>query len=161
MRSITRIQDSPGKGIHEICSEIREMVEDNGVKVVFIDGFGLIRNKECRMSRSLWLAEVFKELKLLAMDLGISIICPWNLNRIDSANMGPTFGDIEYSEMIAGYSDIVLLIDNPAMRVAIKEDDVVMADIRKVIVSKNNNSSTGGFTMRLNSETGQFEEVGP
>lgn len=147
------IRDSPALSLHELCREIREMAEVSGVRVVFIDGVGLIGNAEHSMSVSLRLAGIFKALKLQARELGISIICLCRLNGIDSADRGPAIGDF-------GNSDIVLLIDNPAMRLGIKEDDTGMSDIRKVIVSKNNNGSTGGFLMRLNPESGRFEEVG-
>ena len=140
------IRESPALSLHELCREVREMAEAGGVKAVFIDGVGL-------MSKSMWFAEVFKALKLQARELGISIICLCHLDRIDSADRGPAIGDF-------GNSDIVLLIDNPSMRLGIKEDDTGMSDIRKVIVSKNNNGSTGGFLMRLNPESGRFEEVG-
>lgn len=140
------IRESPALSLHELCREVREMAEAGGVKAVFIDGVDL-------MSKSLWFAEVFKFLKLQARALGISIICLCHLDRIDSAVRGQVVRD-------TGYSDIVLLIDNPAMRLGVKEDDTGMSDIRKVIVSKNNNGSTGGFLMRLNPESGRFEEVG-
>lgn len=140
------IRESPALSLHELCREVREMAEAGGVKAVFIDGVGL-------MSKSLWFGEVFKVLKLQARALGISIICLCHLDRIDSAVRGQVVRD-------TGYSDIVLLIDNPAMRLGVKEDDTGMSDIRKVIVSKNNNGSTGGFLMRLNPESGRFEEVG-
>ena len=160
MRSITRIQDSPGKGIHEVYREIREMVEDNGVKVVFIDGVGLIRKTKRGMPGSQWYAEVFKQLKILAGELGITIVCSCHLNRTDPADRRPVVEDIENYDKIIGFSDIILLIDNPAMRLGIKEDEAGISDIRKVIVAKNNNGSTGGFLMRLNPESGRFEEVG-
>jgi len=147
------IRESPALSLHELCREIREMAEAGGVKAVFIDGVGLIRNAEHSMSVRLRLAGIFKALKLHARELGISIICLCRLNGIDSADRGPAIGDF-------GNSDIVLLIDNPSMRLGIKEDDTGMSDIRKVIVAKNNNGSTGGFLMRLNPESGRFEEVG-
>ena len=154
------IRDSPALSLHELGLEIREMAEAGGVKAVFIDGVGLIGNAEHSMSKSLWFAEVFRRLKLLARELGITIICSCHLNIIDSTNRCPHIGDIEYSDMIMNYTDIVLLIDNPAMRFAAEEVDPSMSDIRKVIVAKNNEGRTGGFLMRLNSETGRFEEVG-
>ena len=141
------IRESPALSLHELCREIRAMAEAVGVKAVFIDGIGL-------MSKSLRLAGIFKALKLHARELGISIICLCRLNGIDSADRGPAIGDF-------GNSDIVLLIDNPSMRLGIKEDDTGMSDIRKVIVSKNNNGSTGGFLMRLNPESGRFQEIRP
>lgn len=147
------IRDSLALNLHELCREIREMAEVGGVKAVFIDGVGLIGNAEHSMSKSMWVAEVFKALKLQARELGISIICLCPLDRIDSAFRGQVVRD-------TGYSDIVLLIDNPAMRLGIKEDDTGISDIRKVIVARNNNGSTGGFLMRLNPESGRFEEVG-
>ena len=148
------IRESPALSLHELCREVREMAEAGGVKAVFIDGVGLIGNAEHSMPKSMWVAEVFKALKLQARELGISFICLCRLNGIDSAVRGQVDRD-------TGYSDIVLLIDNPAMRFAAEEVDPSMSDIRKVIVAKNNEGCTGGFLMRLNSETGRFEEVGP
>ena len=155
------IRDSLRISPHTLCREIREMVGNSGVKVVFINGVGLIRKVERRMPRSQWFAEVFRRLKLLARELGITIICSCHLNIIDSTNRCPHIGDIEYSDMIMNYPDIVLLIDNPAMRFAAEEVDPSVSDIRKVIVAKNNEGRTGGFLMRLNPESCRFEEVGP
>ena len=153
------IRESPALSLHELCREVREMAEAGGVKAVFIDGVGLIGNAEHSMPKSMWVAEVFKALKLQARELGITIICSCHLNIIGSTNRCPHFGDIEYSGMIMNYTDIVLLIDNPAMQFAAEEVDPSMSDIRKVIVAKNNEGRTGGFLMRLNSEIGRFEEV--
>ena len=147
------IRESPALSLHELCREVREMAEAGGVKAVFIDGVGLIGNAEHSMPKNMWVAEVFKALKLQARELGISIICLCHLDRIDSAVRGQVVRD-------TWYSDIVLLIDNPSMRLGIMEDDAGISDIRKVIVAKNNNGSTGGFLMRLNPESGRFEEVG-
>ena len=153
------IRNSPVISLHALCRGIREMVENDGVRVVFIDGVGLIRKTESGMPGSQWYAEVFKQLKLLAKELEITIVCSCHLNRTGPADRSPVIGDIEYSDMIKGFPDIILLIDNPAMRLGIKEDDTGMSDIRKVIVAKNSNGNTGGFLMRLNSEIGRFEEV--
>ena len=153
------IRESPALSLHALCRGIREMVENDGVRVVFIDGVGLIGNAEHSMPKSMWVAEVFKALKLQARELGITIVCSCHLNRTGPADRSPVIGDIEYSDMIKGFPDIILLIDNPAMRLGIKEDDTGMSDIRKVIVAKNSNGNTGGFLMRLNSEIGRFEEV--
>lgn len=154
------IRYSPVISLHALCRGIREMVENDGVRVVFIDGVGLIRKTKRGMPGSQWYAEVFKQLKILTGELGITIVCSCHLDRTDPADRRPVVEDIENYDKIIGFSDIILLIDNPAMRLGIKEDDTGMSDIRKVIVAKNSNGSTGGFLMRLNSETGRFEEVG-
>ena len=99
------------------------------------------------------------ELKLLARELGVSIICLCHLNKSGAGNRPPILADIKDSDMIIGYSDIVLMVDDPAMRLGEEKATAEMADIRKVIVAKNNGGNIGAFTMRLNTEIGRFEEV--
>ena len=153
------IQDSATFGLVDLCWEIRKMANDCGVKVVFIDGVDLIRNTEGGMAGALWVSEVFMELKLLARELGISIICLCHLNKSGAGNRAPILADIKDSDMIIGYSDIVLLLDDPSSRLEEEKTVAEMADIRKVIVAKNNGGNIGVFTMRLNTEIGRFEEV--
>ena len=153
------IQDSATIGLVDLCLEIRKMANDCGVKVVFIDGVGLIRNTKGGMAGHLWLSEVFLELKLLARELGISIICLCHLNRSGAGNRAPILSDIKDSDMIIGYADIALLVDDPSFRLEEEKPVAEMADIRKVIVAKNSEGNIGAFTMRLNPEIGRFEEV--
>ena len=104
------------------------------------------------------IAHITRELKLLAMELGIPIILLSQLSRAVEARQEkePQLSDLRDSGTIEQDADVVLMMYRPAYYA--KEDDVVARNDPRAIVSvaKNRNGRTGRATLFFKKELASF-----
>lgn len=144
--------------IKEILNHIREAVEFQHVKVVYIDYLQFIAKDEeiadCIMS-----GEICYQLKLLAKELGITIVLLSELNRQVEYREGcdgkiPQLSDLYGSARIEELADKVLMIFRPEYyHISI---DIEGNDLRNVIqihVVKNKFGLTGIVSFFFDNET--------
>lgn len=127
-----------------LCATIRTQVRRRGVKVVIIDYLQLIEPRDKRVVREQQVSGISRSLKLLAMQLGISIILVSQLNRQAELREGkrPRLSDLRESGAIEQDADVVMFVHRPG-----KDDPQATDDHAEIIVAKNRNGPTG--TVRL------------
>ena len=148
-RSI-RICDTPGLGLKNLKVEIKQMVRDYGVKVVFLDGIDLVACKSSVLPRREMINETVRVLKIIAREMGISIICLCPLSKECDGDRAPILEDLKESDMIERFSDLVILIGFLS-----NESD---KNMRKIIVAKNRDGTTGAFNLRIDDSCCCFVE---
>lgn len=94
----------------KIKATIRKQAKETNLRFVFIDYLQLIKPENSNKMRHLEVAEITRELKLLAKELKITIIQLAQLSRATLTKDEPQLNDLRESGSIEADSDTVLLI---------------------------------------------------
>ncbi len=129
----------------------------NNLGLVVIDYLGLMQSTTKTDNRAVQVGEISRNLKVMAKDLGVPIICCSQLNRgTESRTAGdkrPSLADLRDSGSIEQDADIVLFLYRDEYYKEIKGTDGVDSDaadaanIAEVIVAKNRHGSIGNIKM--------------
>ena len=133
--------------LQQIKSKIRRSVEDKKVKVVFIDYLQLIQATGKRFSsRENEISHISRDLKLLAKEMGITIVALSQLSRAVEARSGdkrPKLSDLRESGAIEQDADVVMFIYRPEYY-GITQDhhgNTLEAGYTEIIIAKNRNGA--------------------
>lgn len=111
------IDDERGQTLLQVRSKIRRMVQEHGVKIVFLDYLQLLTTGKRNSSRAHEVGEVSNGLKNIAGELNIPMVVLSQLNRdIDRDKpRPPTLADLKESGDIEQDADLVMLmwVPNP------------------------------------------------
>ncbi len=167
------IQDSSSLSIMDIRSQARRMVREFGVDIIFIDYIGLIRwDGPASVDRHQQVATYSRELKSMARELNVPVICLSQVNREAGKDRAPILSDLRESGAIEQDADLVMLLDDPSKRLD-ENNKVAAAESEEqdrnapgfgirpitVIVAKQRNGSTGGFKLNFISYYVSFTEI--
>ena len=163
------ICDESSLQFSDIYLQAIQMVYEKGVKAIFIDYLGIIGygwNDSVCMPRHEWISLAAKELKQLARELDIPIICLCQINREGGRERPPMLADLRDAGTLEHEADIILLLDDPSSRIesyGIEKKEVVCHDnesegkIRTISVAKHRNGITGTINLRFFPEYARFE----
>lgn len=136
------ILDTAGLSINELLQRARRIKSNCGLDLLIIDYMQLITasNKAQNQGRDRELEEISKQLKILANELSIPVICCSQLSRRPDGrpDKRPKMNDLE-SSSIEDHADLILFIYrddyyNP------ESDD---AGITEILIAKNRHGETG------------------
>ena len=108
------IDDSPSITVNKLCSKCRQMVEEQGVKMVIIDYLQLMCKKN-NNNRKEEMSVILKSLHTLTKELGISILALCQRNREQDGDMMSSLrGDFDIQTLeqyvdtifFLGYNDV-------------------------------------------------------
>lgn len=163
------IQDTPNIKLMEIRSQGRRMVNNDNVRIIFIDYIGLIELEGAGAKpRHEQISIISRALKSLARELRVPVVCLSQVNREAGKDRQPILADLRESGSIEQDADIVILLDDPSKRLDenskvgdYEEEGQDSADNRKikVIVAKQRNGKTGAFNMLFRSNFVSFVEI--
>ena len=140
--------DTSSITVPEMKAKIRRL---GGVECVIIDYLGLIKGSTRTDNRVQEVQEITRNLKMMAKDLNIPIVCCAQLSRGTEGrgkSHKPQLADLRESGSIEQDADIVMMLYRPDYYKGEKEDDEVpdeQVDVNKVevIVAKNRHGETG------------------
>ncbi len=140
--------DTSSITVPEMKAKIRRL---GGVECVIIDYLGLIKGSTRTDNRVQEVQEITRNLKMMAKDLNIPIVCCAQLSRGTEGrgkSHKPQLADLRESGSIEQDADIVMMLYRPDYYKNEKEDDEVQdeqVDVNKVevIVAKNRHGETG------------------
>ena len=144
--------DTSSITVPEMKARIRRL---KGVECVIIDYLGLIRPAGKTENRVQAVSEITRELKLMAKDLAIPVICCAQLSRGTEgrgSSHRPQLADLRESGSIEQDADIVMMLYRPDYYSSEKEDDDQeqdqnLANKVEVIVAKNRHGRTDTVEM--------------
>ena len=141
------IDDSGVSSVMQMRAACRRVKAKRGLGLVVVDYLQLLRPSTRRRAdhRQEEVAEITKDLKALAKDLGVSVICAAQLNRGLElrADKRPLLADLRESGEIEQSADLVLFI----YRDEVYNPDSEHRGTAEIIVAKQRNGPTG--TIRL------------
>ena len=162
------LQESPGLTLDKLSSQIRDMAYKDGVKVVFLDGYGIVGQENFNLPKTDRNTVVCRNLSLLASELGIAIICVCPLHTGEKRRP-PLMVDLREFGLIDRFADYIVFIDDssryfPPEKLAPEDeyDEETPYNFRrrKVIVAKSKYGFTGIFNMDYNEKCSLFRETG-
>lgn len=138
-----------------------------GVECVIIDYLGLIKGSTRTENRVQEVSEITRNLKMMAKDLNIPIICCAQLSRGTEGrgkSHRPQLSDLRESGSIEQDADIVMMLYRPDYYKGEREDDEQEApqqdaNIAEVIVVKNRHGETGTVEFAFDGEHTLFLQL--
>lgn len=156
------LDDTSAITVPEIKSRLRRM---KNVDAVIIDYLGLISSAGKKENRVQEVSEITRQLKMMAKDLNIPVICCAQLSRGTEGhgkNHRPQLADLRESGSIEQDADIVLfLYREDYYRSDVSEDkqDDIDANKTELIVAKNRHGATGSIEMTFDKEFTRFRSI--
>ena len=147
------IDDTSAITTTEMKSKLRRL---NNLGLVVIDYIGLMQTTSNSDNRAQQVGEISRNLKIMAKDFGIPIICCAQLNRGTESRPGqgkrPTLADLRDSGSIEQDADIVLFLYRDEYYKDISGADTTpeeadSANTAEVIIAKNRHGSVGNVKM--------------
>lgn len=156
------LDDTSTITVPEIKSRIRRMKD---VDLIMIDYLGLVKPSTRKENRVQEVSEITRQLKMLAKDLNIPVICCAQLARSTEGrgkNHKPQLSDLRESGSIEQDADIVMfLYREEYYKSELDEDkqDEVDENHTELIVAKNRHGATATIEMTFDKEFTRFRAV--
>lgn len=156
------LDDTSSITVPEIKSRVRRM---KNVDCIIIDYLGLISSATKKENRVQEISEITRNLKMMAKDLNIPVICCAQLSRATEGhgkNHKPQLSDLRESGSIEQDADIVMFLyreDYYRNDVAEDKQDEIDANKTELIVAKNRHGATGSIEMTFDKEFTRFRSV--
>jgi replicative DNA helicase len=156
------IDDTSAISTTEMKSKLRRVPN---LGFVVLDYIGLMQTTSNSDNRAQQVGEISRNLKIMAKDFGVPILCCAQLNRGTESRPGvgkkPTLADLRDSGSIEQDADIVLFLYRDEYYKDIsgikgEADSVDSANIAEVIVAKNRHGSVGNVKMGWNGQFTKF-----
>ncbi|WP_339022797.1 replicative DNA helicase [Spiroplasma endosymbiont of Crioceris asparagi] len=155
------IDDTPSLNVIQLQSKLRKMKRDNDIKICFIDYLQLLSSVDSVGSRGrqLEVAEISRQLKIIARQLGIPIICLSQLSRSveKREDHKPLMSDLRDSGAIEQDADIIMFLYREAYYDDAKKNDDVQES--ELIISKHRNGATGSVEVEFTKSIGKFKNI--
>lgn len=155
------IDDTPNQSVLEMRSKARRLQKNYGLSLLIIDYIQLIRGSSSRSdNRTLELSEISRQLKGLAKELNIPIICLSQLSRKveERQDKRPLLSDLRESGAIEQDADLVFFIYRDAYYKN-KEDEAEDEKSAEVIIAKHRNGPTGTVKLLFLGQYARFENL--
>lgn len=152
------IDDTASIKVSELKSKARRMVNKDGVKIIFIDYLQLITAGQRFDRKDLEIGFISGQLKGLAKELQIPIVCLSQLSRdVEKRGGGkePVLSDLRESGAIEQDADLVLFLWRPTDEEI--DEDASLGEMINVKIEKNRNGSLERFLGKFIKETQRWE----
>ena len=109
------VVEQGGLNILQIRAKAKALKRRHGLDVLVIDYIGLMSGLDARQSRAYQIEEISRNLKSLAKEMAISILCLAQVNRasLDKGNNPPSLHDLRDSGSLEQDADTVAFIHRP------------------------------------------------
>jgi replicative DNA helicase len=151
------VDDSPAISVGEIKAQCRKLKAKHGLDLVVVDYIGLVESGKKQETRQIEISTISRELKCMAMELGVAVIAVSQLNRAPEARRGnrPQLGDLRESGAIEQDADIVLLL----YRDEYYNPDSKEKGVARCIIAKNRNGEVGDKQLGWNGQYQKFVDI--
>lgn len=153
------IDDSAGVTMMELRAKARRLKAEVNVGCIVIDYLQLITVRDAMESRQQQIALISRNLKSLAKELDIPVLCLSQLSRAVEARGGdrrPMLSDLRESGAIEQDADTVLMLYRPEFY---EGEDSENAGMAEVIIAKQRNGPTGTVRLAFLKEYTRFERL--
>lgn len=154
-----------GMTINKLCSKARRIVQEKGVQLILIDYMQLIQSEANKhVTRQEMIAEISRQLKLLAKDLKIPVIVLSQLNRNIESREGvdgkrPHLSDLRDSGSIEQDADLVMFIHRPEYYgYTVDKSGNDLRGIAQIIIAKHRKGALGQVDLKFTPQYSQFED---
>ncbi|ATZ19081.1 replicative DNA helicase [Williamsoniiplasma somnilux] len=154
------IDDTPGITVQQIQSKLYKLKRDEGITLCVIDYLQLISSPGNGADRQNEISTISRQLKRIARDTGIPIICLSQLSRSveKREDKKPIMSDLRDSGAIEQDADIIMFLYRDEYYKNSTTDDRDLNPIQEtnLIIAKHRNGSTGIINLQFNLKYGKF-----
>lgn len=154
------IEDQPGISINDLRARARRMKEIYNIGFLVVDYLQLLSGSGARNSdsRQLEISEISRNMKNLARELNIPILCLSQLSRKVEERQGhrPMMSDLRESGSLEQDSDLIMFLLRREYY-----DPMDKPGLAELIVSKNRHGGIGTVNLAFRKEIGQFANFSP
>ncbi len=166
------VDDTPGLTILQLRAKARRMADRFGIKAVFIDYLQLLTAPAAaRESRQVEVSAISRQIKSLARELKLPIVCLAQLNRgveQRGERSRPRMSDLRESGSIEQDADVVILLHREAYShrgepewdptsPEFNEENRDKLDLAELIIAKQRNGPTGTVRLTWDDTTTRFK----
>lgn len=152
------INDSFNNSISTFKAHFQKMIEEKGVKVIFVDYLQMMSSNKYRNNRELEISYISRELKSIAKDFNVCVIATSQLSRAVESRGGlkyPQLSDLRDSGALEQDADKVIFIYRPEYYdLEIDEAGDSTAGVTELILAKNRRGKLG--TVKLLRDAGTY-----
>lgn len=150
------VDDDAKSTIQDIRAKAQLHKARHGLNLLIIDYLQLV--KGTKQNREQEIAEISRNLKILAKDLGITVICLAQLNRNSEqrADKRPMLSDLRESGSIEQDADLVMFPFRP--QYYMQEQNEVETDA-ELIIAKNRHGSTVTIPVQFEGKFTRYKEI--
>lgn len=156
--------DKPGLGVAGIRAKARRLVQSQGIDMIMVDYLQLINSDAIDANREQQVAQISRQLKEIAMDLGIPVVALSQINRRSLSQGGgkrPQLSHLRESGALEQDADIVSFIHRPE-RLGIEKHDILEVPshgLADFIIEKQRNGPVGTVFMKFIEEYAKFKPM--
>lgn len=156
------LDDTASITVPEIKSRVRRL---KNVDIILIDYLGLIQSATRKENRVQEVSEITRNLKMLAKELNIPVVCCAQLSRGTEGrgkSHKPQLSDLRESGSIEQDADIVMFLYRPDYyRNEVDDDkqDEIDENLTELIVAKNRHGAVGTIEMTFDKEFTRFRSI--
>ena len=156
------LDDTSAITVPEIKSRVRRL---NNVDCVMIDYLGLISSATRKENRVQEVSEITRQLKMMAKDLNVPVICCAQLSRGTEGrgkSHRPQLSDLRESGSIEQDADIVMFLyseDYYRGEVDADKQDEIDDSLTELIVAKNRHGAVGTIELSFDKEFTRFRAI--
>ena len=151
------IDDSANISMMEMRAKCRRLKARHGLGLVIVDYLQLMQSPRKSENRQQEVSEISRNLKILARELGVPVICASQLNRgVEMrSDKRPMLGDLRESGAIEQDADMVMFI----YRDEIYNPDSEAKGEAELIVAKHRNGPTGTVRLAFMNQYTKFASI--
>jgi replicative DNA helicase len=141
------IADEGTLTIQELRRKVQDLARKTGVDVVIVDYLQLMASTDKHENRNTALSDMTRDMKLLAKELNICVVCLSQLSRECERrpDKRPILSDLRDSGAIEQDADVVMMLYRPAVY-----DEDADHGTAEILVRKNRNGPIGDQVVRWN-----------
>lgn len=156
------LDDTSAITVPEIKSRVRRLKD---VDIIIIDYLGLVQSATRKENRVQEVSEITRNLKMMAKDLQIPVVCCAQLSRGTEGrgkSHKPQLSDLRESGSIEQDADIVMFLyreEYYKSEVDEEKQDEIDESMTELIVAKNRHGQTGSIELSFDKEFTRFRSV--
>jgi replicative DNA helicase len=149
--------DSAAVTVSDVAAKARRLHREQKLTLIVLDYIQLVQGRSSEERREQQVADISRQLKLLAKDLGVPVLALSQLNRGPEARTDkrPMLADLRESGAIEQDADKVLFI----YRDDVYDEESPDAGKAEVIIAKQRNGPTGTVKLHFAREFGRFDNL--
>lgn len=151
--------DKSKTSFSRICTSIRSMVRNHGIRVAYIDYLQILANSSKSDNREQLLGDMARDLKRLAVELNICIVAVSQLSR-SKDKPEPTLAELRGSGQIEEACDMAVLVYRPYVYgIERYKDGRLTLDTAQITIAKGRNIGLAQEVVSFNGELTYFADI--
>lgn len=170
-----KIDDRASLTVEDIYLEVKKAKDQGKVDFVVIDHMSILKSKKLFKSRYEEISDISRQLKILAKEMDVPVLCLCQLNRgVEGRELkAPTMADLRDSGSIEQDADLIFFVYRPEYYIKQREPEDKNSEshlrweeelnrfkgLATLVLAKNRRGETGNIGLGFNGKYSKFMEM--